>query len=244
MKRSMSNLMFASSLVFGMFVLSAVSSATTVTPVTSAFWTPTTNWGRVLGANSAVVGGQWISYDVDPTRWVLWMNIGTAWQSAIPSGETITSATLTFNSAFFQFGGSNQADYSIFAVPGAGGPAGVNAAIGGTVGGEATYYGANTAYGLVTAAQIAADPGSPLSFDITNLLAGWKTGSLTTNVGQMMIVANNDQHSTFWNSTEGGTYSETGGPSITITSVPEPGAVSLLTMGMIGLLGYGRRRRK
>lgn len=236
------------------------ATGTMITIADSSFWVAGTNYycvGIGVGSGNSLSLDRWMNYDDGTTsnwyaqQW-LWMNIGTAWISRIPPGETIISASVTFSEANFRTGtGYGTSDYSIFEVPGDG-SVGLNPSnLGrqaiidfngqGRNGNELPdWYAGHTGYGLVTAAQINAT--GPVTFDITDLVKGWYEGTLTQNKGQMMIL-NKDRSggTTFaaWGVAFGYSSDPGSGPTITaITAtsvVPEPSTWVMWASGVVAL---------
>ena len=221
-----------------------IASQYNVTPGTPVTWVGSTNVERV-GHQPSLYSD---SYPITGANGLYaWMDIGTSWESLVPDGQKIASATLSFDTT--NQDGIQASAYSIFAVPGTDKGVSEVLAAGGGGRGIGGYYAANTGYGLVTSAQIdsgTVSPGSAVSFNVTDLLAGWKSGALTTNVGQMMILGNystTGSGDTYWGAYW---YNANAGPTITVTTTPtpEPATLVLLITGLLGLLCYAWRKRK
>jgi len=183
----------------------------------------------------------------------LWMDVSAA-LAQIPANDGIVSATLDFSGVKHAggSGGGGDVQFSAFAVPGDGidrGRAAVIAAGGaGRDGNDLTdFYAENTAFGAISG--ISSSEFQSKSLDITELVQGWQSGSITDNPGQMIVV-NDIIVAPYTFARFANEDAETAGtaenrPTLTIeTVVPEPGAFCLTVLGSIGLLGRGRRRRR
>jgi len=122
----------------------------------------------------------------------LWMDVSAA-LAQIPAGDTVTSATFSFSGVKHAggSGGGGDVQFSAFAVPGDGidrGRAAVIAAGGAGRDGNdlVDFYAENTAFGAISG--ISSSEFQPLSLDITGLVQGWQSGSITDNPGQMILV--------------------------------------------------------
>jgi hypothetical protein len=226
-----------------MLACAAVVCADTVT-FASTSWTTTNYYREYSDGGSYAEDGQWCVMDNvpgSPYMEYMWLNPGTAWMSTIPTGATITSATMTFAEA----SGSDSDHVSGSSVFEALGTDKGRAAMGIATGGTPTFYKNHTAYGYVSAAQINAT--GPITYDIKDLVVGWRNGSVV-NPGKMMIVGDGVGTSDYYNVRLGVSsgYAEgpSFGPTLTITySVPEPSTLVILATGLLGLLAYAWRKQ-
>ena len=192
---------------------SVTQTTTMTTDIGTDYWVTNTNHSRV---GAGFTDGDWVTYYAGTgTDQVQWMNIASQ-LSGIPSGSTVSSAVLTFPEAVL-YSHDSFADYSIFPIP-AGSTTKGRAEVAAVT--SPVYYASHTHYGLVTKSQI--DAVGAVSFDITDLVQGWLDGTLTTNVGQLMIVGNGVSFDwCFW----GSTVLEEGAPgTIAITTTGAPAA--------------------
>jgi hypothetical protein len=237
---------------FTLAIFSAINkpvSATTldITPT----WVPLTNTsgngGRVSFQGFA--DGFWANVDVGATnvQQYAYMNIGTGWQSSVTG--PITSATLTFAGATANYS-SPAVTFKVFEIPGSAGPTDYgrtaidNFNSPGVTGGELTaWYAGHTGYGSGVTISAINGPNA-VSWDITALLEGWRTHTLSANEGYMMILNDTINGGTVtW-----GTESGSAPPTISVTFeeavVPEPSTFVLAALGLAGLGLVAWRKRK
>lgn len=227
--------------------LSGAAHADTIT-LGGDDWTG--NQARVFigGGGSA----SWTIFDDGTTtnesrqQWT-WMDVSAA-LGDIPSGHTVTSATLTYNPgpADQDADDGSSVKYAIFGVPGGDqGRAAVIAAGGAGRDGDDVldFYAENTGYGEISGVT---GTSSEVTFDITALVEGWNNGSLTENPGEMMLLWDSRAGARNWvrwvPSGQDDFFGDAADrPVLTIeTVVPEPNSLALLGLG--GLL-IARRRR-
>lgn len=162
-------------------------------------WDENNQFRTFIGGEAGTTG--WTTFDDarfnnnGRQQWT-WMNVASA-ISRIPSDATVASATLSYPSVAAR-DLTNTVDpalmadvvFSIFEVPGDGvdkGRAAVIAAGGAGRDGMdvVDFYSENTPYGSATGIT---DTPSMQELDLTDLVQGWVDGSLTENVGQMMLL--------------------------------------------------------
>ena len=210
------------------------------------------NHGRTfIGAGAGDSG--WTLFDDGTTvnssrqQW-LWMDTSSA-LTLIPAGHTITSATLSFPGAKDIDNDGASVIYSLFEVSGSDrGRAAVIAA--GTAGRDGNdvpdFFASNTAYGSVTGLTNAF---APQTFDLTPLVAGWHSGTLTTNPGQLNLLWDSRggaRNYARWVNEESDNQPglAVNRPTLTIqTTIPEPSALSLLLLGGIAVMHRMRLKK-
>ena len=124
----------------------------------------------------------------------------------------------------------------------------------------AHYYAANissSGYGLFTTPQAigatvtsASQVSSNVGFVITGLVQGWANSTIP-NVGKMMLLGNYQtdsgyyfQYADWGSSVADNSYSSADGPTITITTIPEPSTLAMLVTALLGLVCYAWRKRR
>jgi hypothetical protein len=124
-------------------------------------------------------------------QWI-WMDVSAA-LAQIPANDGIVSATLDFPGVKHaaNSGGGGDVQFSAFAVPGDPNDRGREAVIAaggaGRDGNDLTdFYAENTPFGAISG--ISSSEFQPKSLDITGLVQGWQSGSITDNPGQMILV--------------------------------------------------------
>lgn len=217
-------------------------------------WTTDNQFRVFIGGDAGTTG--WTTFDDGRfnnngrQQWA-WMDVSDA-IAAIPTGATVSSATLDYTKVESQGIDISTTTFSIFAVPGDDrGRAAVTAA--GADGRDGMdvpdYYGENTPYGAVTGIT---DQVSAQSFDVTGLVQGWVNGTLTENVGQMMLLwdqvlgdpadsANRNNWVQWVDGADNDLLDAADRPTLTIEFVPEPGALGLMLIGLMGIT-CGKRR--
>jgi hypothetical protein len=255
MRSKVSGRLLAIAVVVITFTLGDSAWADPITIMANTDWNDS-NHNRVYQGLKESDGIAWMELtpDYGVTEWI-WMDIGKDWKKLIPSGQTIQSATLTFPNAWSFRSGSTT--FSVFEVQGDGSDKGMASVMAyapynnlANVANCVGFYGDHTAFGAVTTAAGATDPNSiqiSAAFDVTNLLKGWLDGTLNTNPGQMMIMGNTNDFYVNWNlNTPAGSDIDAYRPTLMVTTapVPEPSTIVLLTLGLLGLLAYGWRKRR